>query len=95
MKWLRTFTSRLDGFFSKQRIERDLDAEGSVHLDMLIAENIRRAWRPRQRAMPPKREFGGVEQAKKSIASSGPAAARRLVRDNRFAHPHVGQAARA
>jgi len=43
MKWLRTFTSRLYGFFSKQRIERDLDTEVQSHLGMLIAEKIRAA----------------------------------------------------
>src|SRR6267378_688623 len=64
MKWLRTFTSRLHGFLSKQGIERDLDSEVQSHLDMLIAENIRRGMTPEAARHAAKREFGGVEQTK-------------------------------
>jgi len=64
MKWPPTFASRLYGFFSKQRIERDLDSELQSHLDMLIAENIRRGITPEAARQAAKREFGGVEQTK-------------------------------
>jgi len=64
MKWLRTFTSRLIGFFRKQQIERDLDSEVQSHLDMLIAENIRRGMTPEAARHAAKREFGGVELTK-------------------------------
>src|SRR5713226_5924054 len=64
MNWLRTFASRLHGFFSKQRIERDLDSEVQSHLDMLIAENIRHGMTPAAARHAAKREFGGVEQTK-------------------------------
>jgi len=75
------FTSRLDGFFSKQRIERDLDAEVQSHLVMLNRGKYPARMGPRQRAHAAKREFGGVEQAKEEYREQrGPAAARRLVR---------------
>jgi len=64
MKWLRTFTSRLHSFISKQRIERDLDSEVQSHLAMLIAENIRRGMTPEAARHAAMREFGGVEQTK-------------------------------
>jgi putative ABC transport system permease protein len=64
MKWLRASASRLYGFFSKQRIERDLDSEVQSHLDMLIAENIRRGMAPGAARHAAKRDFGGVEQTK-------------------------------
>src|SRR5258705_4843739 len=64
MKRLPTFASRLFGFFSKQRIERDLDSEVQSHLDMLIAENIRRGMPPDAARHAANREFGGVEQTK-------------------------------
>src|SRR6476646_6966068 len=64
MKWLRASLSRLYGFFRKQRIERDLDSELESHLDMLIAENIRRGLSPEAARHAARREFGGVEQTK-------------------------------
>jgi len=64
MKWLPAFASRLHGFFSKQRIERDLDSELQSHLDMLIAEHKRRGLTPEAARQAAKREFGGVEQTK-------------------------------
>src|SRR5882757_4515488 len=64
MKWLPTFATRLRGFFSKQRVERDLDSELQSHLDMLIAENIRRGITPEAARQAARRQFGGVEQTK-------------------------------
>jgi len=64
MRWLRVSASRLYGFVSKKRIERDLDSELQSHLDMLIAENRRRGMTPEAARHAAKREFGGVEQTK-------------------------------
>src|SRR6266849_470015 len=96
MKWLRTFTSRLIGFSRKQRIERDLDSEVQSHLDMLIAENIRRGMTPEAARHAAKREFGGVEQTKEEYREQrGLPLLDGWFQDFRVCHPHVGQATRA
>src|SRR5713101_5852030 len=86
MKWLRTFTSRLIGFSRKQRIERDLDSEVQSHLDMLIAENIRRGMTPEAARHAAKREFGGAEQTKEEYREQrGLPLVDGLLQDVRFA----------
>ena len=86
MKWLRTFTSRLYGFFSKQRIERDLDSEVQSHLGMLIAEKIRRGMTPEAARHAAMREFGGVEQTKEEYREQrGLPLVDGLLQDVRFA----------
>jgi len=86
MKWLRTFTSRLYGFFSKQRIERDLDSEVQSHLGMLIAEKIRRGMTPEAARHAAMREFGGAEQTKEEYREQrGLPLVDGLLQDVRFA----------
>ncbi len=92
MKWLGTFTSRVHGFFSKQRIERDLDSEVQSHLDMLIAENIRRGMKPENARHAAKREFGGVEQTKEEYREQrGLPLLDGLLQDVRFAIRMLGK----
>src|SRR6266478_8557374 len=86
MKWLRTRTSRLYGFCSKQRIERDLDTEVQSHLGMLIAEKIRRGMTPEAARHAAMREFGGVEQTKEEYREQrGLPLVDGLLQDVRFA----------
>ena len=58
--------SRLASFVQKNRLERDLDEELSVHLEMLVEENIRKGMSPREAQYAARRTFGGVEQTKEA-----------------------------
>src|SRR5258707_4778967 len=58
--------SRLASFAQKNRSERDLDEELSVHLEMLVEENIRRGMSHKEARYAARRSFGGVEQTKEA-----------------------------
>jgi putative ABC transport system permease protein len=92
MKWLRTFASRLHGFFNKERIERELDSEVQSHLEMLVAKNIRRGMTPETARHAAKREFGGVEQTKEEYREQrGLPLLDGLLQDVRFAVRMLGK----
>src|ERR1035438_1171605 len=64
MSSLRRFADRLRAFFSKRRLDNDLDAELSAHINLAIDENIERGMTPDQARRQAMLEFGGVQQAR-------------------------------
>ncbi len=66
MSWLRVLASRIHGIFSKRRLERELDEELHAHIEMLIAENVRKGMSTGEARYAARRAFGGVEQTKEA-----------------------------
>jgi predicted permease len=66
MGWLRILTSRLFGIFRKRKLDSELDAELSGHIDALTEQNMRRGMNREEARYAARREFGGLEQAKES-----------------------------
>src|ERR1022692_846781 len=66
MTWFRVLGRRLSALFRAQSLERDLDDELSFHLDMEIAENLRRGMNPPEARQAALRRFGGVVQIKET-----------------------------
>ena len=48
MTWLRVFASRLLALFRNRRLEERVDEEVRFHLEMEVAENLRRGMTPDQ-----------------------------------------------
>jgi predicted permease len=63
---LRELASRIRGLFSQNRLDRDLDEELSVHLEMLVEENVRRGMSLKEARYAARRSFGGIEQTKEA-----------------------------
>lgn len=66
MSRLRELASRISGMFGRNRLDRDLDEELSVHLEMLVEENVRRGMSLTEARYAAQRSFGGVEQTKEA-----------------------------
>jgi len=66
MTRFRVLWRRLSALFRAQSLERDLDDELSFHLDMEIAENLRRGMNPPEARQTALRCFGGVVQIKET-----------------------------
>ena len=64
MTWLRVFWLRLAALRSAPSLERDLDDEFEFHLQMEIAENLRRGMSPAQAKLSALHRFGGLSQIK-------------------------------
>jgi macrolide transport system ATP-binding/permease protein len=62
----RVWMRRLAGLFGGRRLERDLDDEFRFHLEMEIAENLRRGMSPEAARSTALRRFGGVTQVKET-----------------------------
>jgi predicted permease len=66
MKSLRVLLRRVAGLFHRPGIERDLDDEFGFHLEMEIAENMRRGMSPERARSAALHRFGGVAQVKET-----------------------------
>jgi predicted permease len=66
MTGLRVFFHRLSGLIRKGSLESDIDAELDFHLQMEIAENIRKGMSPGEARSEAQRRLGGVAQLKES-----------------------------
>ena len=64
MTWLRVLRARFVALFWKGRLEQELDDELRSHLEMLVAENVRKGMSPKEARYAAMRSFGGVEQTK-------------------------------
>jgi predicted permease len=62
----RVLLSRLSGLFRKESLERDLDDELHFHLQMEIAENLRRGMTSEEARSAALRRFGGIAQVKET-----------------------------
>jgi predicted permease len=63
---MRVLLCRLSGLLRKGSLERDMDEELDFHLQMEIAENLRRGMTPDQARSTALRGFGGVTQIKET-----------------------------
>jgi macrolide transport system ATP-binding/permease protein len=66
MTRLRVLFSRLSGLLRKGSLERDMDEELHFHLQMEIAENLRKGMAPEAARSAALRRFGGVAQIKET-----------------------------
>ena len=66
MTRLRVFFHRLFGLLRKGSLERDMDDELDFHLQMEIAENIRKGMPPAEARSQAHRRLGGVAQLKET-----------------------------
>ncbi|HKG62344.1 MAG TPA: ABC transporter permease [Pyrinomonadaceae bacterium] len=66
MTSLRIFLSRLRGLFQKRRLEREMQDEITVHLEMQIEDHVRQGMSPEEARYLALRKFGGVEQVKET-----------------------------
>lgn len=63
---IRTLFSRLLGAFRHRSLENEFDAEVEAHLEMLIAENVRRGMPPEEARQAALRSLGNITQIKES-----------------------------
>ncbi|MGH9431426.1 MAG: ABC transporter permease, partial [Terriglobia bacterium] len=66
MARFQVLISRFWALLRKSRIEKELDEELRLHLDMLIEENLQRGMPPEDARYAALRSFGGVEQVKEA-----------------------------
>src|SRR5271170_571251 len=59
---MRTLLSRCAAFFGARRLDADLDEELRAHIDLAIAENLKRGLTREEARRAAMREFGGVTQ---------------------------------
>src|SRR5215510_5754215 len=64
MDQLREFFHRIRSIFRRTRLDRDLDAEMSAHLELATEENIQRGLSPNEARRQALVRFGGSQQAK-------------------------------
>ncbi len=61
---MRTLLAHITAFFRKRELDRDLDQELAMHLDLATEDNIRRGLSPEAARRDALVRFGGVEAAK-------------------------------
>lgn len=66
MNRLRVLAQRLRGLFFQRELERDLEDEIRLHLELQIAENLQQGMNPEEARQAALRKFGGVAQIKES-----------------------------
>src|SRR5271170_4233191 len=59
---MRTLLSRCAAFFGARRLDADLDEELRAHIDLAVAENLKRGLTREEARRAAMREFGGVTQ---------------------------------
>jgi predicted permease len=69
MDWIRILISRCAGLFGSRRIDADLDEELRAHIDLAVAENVKRGLTPQNSRTAALREFGGVTQTRERYRS--------------------------
>ena len=63
---IRVFSHRVIGLLRKRKLNEDLDEEIQSHLDMLIADNVRKGMTLEEATYAARRSFGGVDQIKET-----------------------------
>jgi putative ABC transport system permease protein len=85
MIWLRVFLYRLRGLFLKRKLERELEDEIRIHLEMQIEYNLAQGMSPHEARYQALRKFGGIEQVKENYRDRrGLAAVDAMLRDLRY-----------
>lgn len=67
MSWIERITRRLRILFRKDEVERDLDEEVRLHVEMETEDLIRRGMDPGRARREAYRRFGGVERTKERV----------------------------
>ena len=62
----RVFFHRVLGLLRRRKLDQDLDEEIQSHLDMLIADNVRKGMTLEEATYAARRSFGGVDQIKET-----------------------------
>src|SRR5215472_518994 len=63
---LRVLASRIQGLFTRRRLDHDFQHEIDSHLDLLTEENIRRGMRPEEARRAARVRLGGVTQLRET-----------------------------
>jgi len=66
MDFLRTLLVRFNSLFRRNRLDSDLDEELRAHIDLAIAENLKRGMFPEDARTAALRAFGGLTQTRES-----------------------------
>lgn len=66
MDWIRTFLSRCSAFFRGRDLDIELDEELRAHIDLAIAENMRKGMPAGSARTAALRAFGGMTQTRES-----------------------------
>ncbi len=86
MDWIRILLSRCSALLRHRRLDADLDDELRAHIELAIAENLKRGLSPENARTAALRAFGGVAQTRESYREGrGFPVLQQLGRDLRFA----------
>lgn len=86
MDWIRILLSRCSALLRHRRLDADLDDELRAHIELAIAENLKRGLSPENACTAALRAFGGVAQTRESYREGrGFPVLQQLGRDLRFA----------
>ncbi len=86
MSWTRILSSRCAAFFRKKKLDAELDEELQAHIELAIAENLRRGIPPDEARTTALRAFGGVTQTRETYRMQrGLPWLEQILRDVRFA----------
>ena len=86
MDMLRTLISRVAALFHQRKLDAELDEELREHIELAIAENLRRGMSADEARTTALREFGGITQTKERYREQrGIPALETLARDARYA----------
>jgi len=67
MEWIQVLLSRFMSLFLHKELDARLDEELVAHVDLVIAENLRRGMSPDEARTAALRDFGGVTQVRERI----------------------------
>jgi predicted permease len=86
MDWIRTLASRCAALFHPRKLDDDLDAELSSHIDLAVEENLSRGMAAEEARTEALRSFGGVTQTRERYrVQRGLPFLEALVQDVRYA----------
>jgi predicted permease len=93
MDWIRILLSRCGALLRGRRLDADLDDELRMHIDLAIAENLKRGLSPENARIAALRAFGGVAQTRETYRENrGFPALQQFGRDLRFASRQLRKA---
>ena len=86
MDWMRTMISRCAALFRRRKLDDDLDAELSSHIELAVEDNLKRGMPEQEARTAALRAFGGVTQTRvRYRVERGIPAVETLMRDTRYA----------
>jgi predicted permease len=86
MEWIRVLLNRFVSLFRRKELDARLDEELNAHVDLAIAENVRRGMAADEARTAALREFGGVTQVREDYrVQRGLPWVEQIARDVRFA----------